>query len=57
MRDLAQQQSIIVRGKLIESVVDGYVDPASLGGEVQFVVDLSDKFVLPGLDPMRMYTC
>ncbi len=43
-----QRQSIIVRGNLIDSVVDGYVDPASLGGEVQ-LVDLSDKFVLPGL--------
>ena len=44
----AQQQSIIVRGNRIDSVADGYVDAASLAGDVQ-LVDLSDKFVLPGL--------
>ncbi|MDP6732475.1 MAG: amidohydrolase family protein [Gammaproteobacteria bacterium] len=42
-----QRQSIIVRDKRIDSVADGYVDPASLAGDVQFE-DLSDKFVLPG---------
>ena len=43
-----RQQSIIVRGSRIDAVVDGYVDPASLAGDVR-LLDLSDQFVLPGL--------
>ncbi|PCJ22904.1 MAG: Xaa-Pro dipeptidase [SAR86 cluster bacterium] len=50
----ALQQSIIVRGNRIESVVDGYIDPDSLTGEVQ-LIDLSDKFVLPGLIDMHVH--
>ena len=48
------QKSIIVRNSRIASIVDGYVDPASLDGEVQ-LVDLSDKFVLPGLIDMHVH--
>ena len=48
------RKSIIIRGERIASIVDGYVDPASLDGEVQ-LVDLSDKFVLPGLIDMHVH--
>lgn len=48
------RKSIIVRGNRIASIVDGYVDPASLDGTVQ-LVDLSDKFVLPGLIDMHVH--
>ncbi|MDD9891380.1 MAG: amidohydrolase family protein [Gammaproteobacteria bacterium] len=50
----AQQQSIILRDNRIDAVVDGYVDPASLPGQVE-LVDLSDKFVLPGLIDMHVH--
>lgn len=49
-----QRQSIIVRANRIDSVVDGYVDPDSLSGEVQ-LVDLSDKFVMPGMIDMHVH--
>lgn len=48
------QKSIIVRQNRIVTIVDGYVDPASLEGEVE-LVDLSDKFVLPGLIDMHVH--
>ncbi len=48
------QKSIVVRNNRIVSIVDGYVDPASLEGDVQ-LVDLSDKFVLPGLIDMHVH--
>ena len=45
------QQSIIVSGNRIVSVVDGYIE---VEPEVQFL-DLKDKFVLPGLIDMHVH--
>lgn len=43
------QQTIVVRdGKIVE-VRDGYADAAAIGAEGARVVDLKDRFVLPGL--------
>jgi len=47
-------QSIIVSGKRILRVEDGFVDPASLDGDAT-LIDLSDKFVLPGLMDMHVH--
>jgi imidazolonepropionase-like amidohydrolase len=47
-------QSIIIEGKQIVAVEDGFVDPADLSGDVT-VIDLSNKFVLPGLMDMHVH--
>jgi imidazolonepropionase-like amidohydrolase len=43
---LRSRVSIIVRDGRIEAITDGYQDPASLNA---MLIDLSDRFVLPGL--------
>ena len=48
------KQSIIIEGKRIVRIEDGYVDPASVNGEA-ILIDLSDKFVLPGLMDMHVH--
>ena len=50
----ATNQSIIIEGTRIARVEDGFVDPADVSGEVT-VIDLSDKFVLPGLMDMHVH--
>ncbi|MCH8071183.1 MAG: amidohydrolase family protein [Proteobacteria bacterium] len=50
----ATKQSIIIEGRQIVRVEDGFVDPAALSGDVT-VIDLSDKFVLPGLMDMHVH--
>ena len=47
-------RSIIIEGGQITRVEDGFVDPANVSGEVT-VIDLSDKFVLPGLMDMHVH--
>ena len=46
--EVRQEQSIIVRDAVIDSVRDGYIDPATLGNDIE-LVDLREHFVLPGL--------
>ena len=48
------KQTIIIEGKRIVRIEDGFVDPASVNGEV-ILIDLSDKFVLPGLMDMHVH--
>lgn len=48
------KQSIIIEGNRIARVEDGFVDPASVAGDAMFI-DLSDKFVLPGLMDMHVH--
>ena len=50
----ANNQSIIVEGNQIVRVENGFVDPADVSGDVT-VIDLSDKFVLPGLMDMHVH--
>ena len=47
-------QSIIIEGNQITRVEDGFVDPADVSGDAT-VIDLSDKFVLPGLMDMHVH--
>jgi imidazolonepropionase-like amidohydrolase len=47
-------QSIIIEGTQIARVENGFIDPADISGEVT-VIDLSDKFVLPGLMDMHVH--
>lgn len=48
------RQTIVIRGGRIEALRPGYLDPATVGGGAQ-VIDLSDKFVLPGLIDMHVH--
>jgi len=48
------KQSIIIEGKRIVRIEDGFIDPASVNGEA-ILIDLSDKFVLPGLMDMHVH--
>ena len=52
--DPENTQSIIIEGTRIVRVEDGFVDPASIGGGAT-LIDLSDKFVLPGLMDMHVH--
>ena len=47
-------QSIIIEGTQIARVENGFIDSADISGEVT-VIDLSDKFVLPGLMDMHVH--
>ena len=47
-------QTIVVEGGRIARVEDGFIDPASLGNGAT-LIDLSDKFVLPGLMDMHVH--
>ena len=50
----ANNQSIIIEGNEIARIEDGFVDPANVSGDAT-VIDLSDKFVLPGLMDMHVH--
>ncbi len=47
-------QSIVIEGGKITRVEDGFIEPAEVSGDVT-VIDLSDKFVLPGLMDMHVH--
>lgn len=49
--DAKNNSSIIIHNNKISSIADGFVTAASIdaGGETVTIIDLSDKFVLPGL--------
>ena len=49
-----REQTITVRGNRIESVEDGFINPAGIAGQVR-IVDWSDKFVMPGLMDMHVH--
>jgi len=48
------RQTVVINGDRIVRVESGFTDPDSLEGDVT-VVDLSDKFVLPGLMDMHVH--
>ncbi len=48
------RQTITIEGNRITAIDDGFVDPASMTGELTFI-DLADKFVLPGLMDMHVH--
>lgn len=48
------RQTIILDDNRITAVQDGFVDPATLGDNVT-AVDLSDKFVMPGMMDMHVH--
>jgi imidazolonepropionase-like amidohydrolase len=48
------KQSIVLQGKRIVSVLDGFVDVSTLDGDPK-LIDLSDHFVLPGLMDMHVH--
>lgn len=48
------QQSIVIRSGRIDQIVDGYVTPSDLGVDAE-VINLRDKFVLPGLIDMHVH--
>ena len=48
------RQTITIEGNRITAIDDGFIDPASMTGELTFI-DLADKFVLPGLMDMHVH--
>jgi imidazolonepropionase-like amidohydrolase len=48
------KQTVILDGKRIRQVTDGFVDAAAVDSQAQ-LIDLSDKFVLPGLMDMHVH--
>lgn len=48
------EQSIVLSGNRIVSIVDGFANPTSLGSDVE-LIDLSNQFVLPGLMDMHVH--
>ena len=48
-RPLLHQQTIVIRGKLIEAVRPGYLNPSELNEPSAEVIDLKDSFVMPGM--------
>jgi imidazolonepropionase-like amidohydrolase len=48
------KQTVIVEGKRIRQVTDGFVDVAAVDSAAQ-LIDLSNKFVLPGLMDMHVH--
>jgi imidazolonepropionase-like amidohydrolase len=53
--DPLPRQSIVVRGKIIVEVREGFVTAADLGEESAEVIDLSTSFVLPGLTDLHTH--
>ncbi len=45
---ILSEKTIVIRGKYISSVDDGYLTPADIGAATAEVFDLSDYYILPG---------
>lgn len=50
----ANNQTVILEGNLVVRVADGFIEPAEIDAEAT-LIDLSDKFVLPGLMDMHVH--
>ena len=50
----SSDQTITIEGNRITRIDDGFINPANLAGQVK-VIDLSNKFVLPGLMDMHVH--
>ncbi|MFT6723811.1 MAG: imidazolonepropionase-like amidohydrolase [Arenicella sp.] len=50
----ASSQSIVIRGKHIERIESGFIDPIDVAPTAK-LIDLKDKFVLPGLMDMHVH--
>jgi imidazolonepropionase-like amidohydrolase len=48
------RQTVVVEGQRIVAVVDGFADASAYGDDAR-IVDLSDRFVLPGLMDMHVH--
>jgi imidazolonepropionase-like amidohydrolase len=52
--DAKTEQTVVVAEGVISQVLDGYQDPTSFGESVE-VIDLKDRFVMPGLMDMHVH--
>lgn len=50
-----KRQSVIVHGHRIEAIRPGFATPAEIGHPKAAVIDLADKFVLPGLIDLHVH--
>jgi imidazolonepropionase-like amidohydrolase len=48
-KPILHQQTILIRGKLIEAIRSGYLNPSEMNEPSAEVIDLKDSFVMPGL--------
>ncbi len=49
-----ERRTITIEGGLITRIDSGFINPATIAGQVD-IIDLSDKFVLPGLMDMHVH--
>jgi imidazolonepropionase-like amidohydrolase len=48
------KQTLVLKDDVITHIVDGYQDPASYGEDIE-LIDLKDRFVMPGLMDMHVH--
>ena len=48
------RQTIVIEGNRVARIEDGYTDPAAVAADARFV-DLSDRYLLPGLMDMHVH--
>ncbi len=53
-RAALSERTIVIQGGRIVRIVPGFAEPASIGPDAQ-LIDLSDKFVLPGLIDLHVH--
>lgn len=48
------KQTIVIKDRLIDKVISGYIEPKTIGDKAKFI-DLKSQFVLPGLMDMHVH--
>lgn len=51
----AREKTLVIKDGVVQSVLDGYVDPARTPARDATVISLKDRFVLPGLMDMHVH--
>lgn len=54
-KDPVMEKSILIEGDKILAIKDGYVDSAGLENEKVTIVDMKDKFVMPGMMDVHVH--
>ncbi len=51
----SSEQSLVVRDGRVAEIRDGYVDGSAIGDSSATIIDLSDRFVMPGMMDMHVH--